>query len=183
MPCFFYILAIFLPVFCLISAAFMLFLRSSPFANPLLSDKSAFYLTANHYHSEGRREAEGRQKGSRTEAERPHDLFAAFWHPAAFVSIFASLTLCYKGNGSMAQGEGLKMPIWGIAENCAILRSATMAFAKSRWQRWIFCDCLLHLRETIQRNVFLLALRLSFAVGNTYLCKVLCVLQLSACRL
>ena len=46
-----------------------------------------------------------------------------------------------------------------------------MAFAKSRWQRWIFCDCLLRLRETIQRNVFLLALRLSFAVGNTYLCK------------
>ena len=102
----FCILAVFFFVFCLISAVFMPFLRSSPFANPLLSDKSAFYLTANHYHSEGRREAEGRQNGSRTVAGRTHGLFTAFLHPAAFVSIFASLALCCKGNGSMARGEG-----------------------------------------------------------------------------
>ena len=89
---FIFILAIFLFVFFRISAVFMLFLRSSSFANSLLLDKSAFYLTANHYHSGGRREA-----------ERKHDLFTAFWHPAAFVSIFAGLALCCKGDGSMAQ--------------------------------------------------------------------------------
>ena len=83
----------------------MLFLRSASFADPLLLDKSAFYLIVYQYHSEGRREAEGRQKGSRTEAGRTHDLFAAFWHPAAFVSIFADPALCCKGNGSMARGE------------------------------------------------------------------------------
>ena len=66
----FCILTIFLSVFCCISAIFMPFLRSASFANPLFSDKSAFYLTANHYHSEGRREAEGRQKGGMT-ASRP----------------------------------------------------------------------------------------------------------------
>ena len=55
------ILAIFLSVFCRISAVFMPFLRSASFADPLLLDKSAFYLTANQYHSEGRREAEGMQ--------------------------------------------------------------------------------------------------------------------------
>ena len=60
------ILAIFLSVFCCVSAVFMPFLRSSSFANPLLFDKSAFYLTVNHYHSEGRREAEGKQNGLMT---------------------------------------------------------------------------------------------------------------------
>ena len=84
----------------------MSFLRSSSFVNPLLFDKSAFYLTANHYHSEGRTEAEGKQNGGRTEAEGTHGLFTAFWHPVAFVSIFASLTVCCKGNGSMTRGEG-----------------------------------------------------------------------------
>ena len=59
----FCVLAIFLSVFCRIPAVFMLFLRSSSFVNPLLFDKSAFYLIANQCHSEGRREAERRQKG------------------------------------------------------------------------------------------------------------------------
>ena len=63
---FIYILAIFLFVFFRISAVFMLFLRSSSFANSLLFDKSAFYLTANHYHSGGRREAERKQNGLTT---------------------------------------------------------------------------------------------------------------------
>ena len=52
----FCILTIFLSVFCHIPAVFMLFLRSSSFVNPLLLDKSAFYLIAYHYHSEGRTE-------------------------------------------------------------------------------------------------------------------------------
>ena len=88
---FFYILVIFLSVFYDKSAVFMPFLRSSSFAKPLLFDKSAFYLTANQCHSEGRREADGKQNG-----------LTAFWHPVAFVSIFASLASCCKDNGSMA---------------------------------------------------------------------------------
>ena len=63
---FLYILAIFLPVFCHISVVFMPFLRSSSFANPLLFDKSAFYLTINQCHKGGRREAEGKQNGGMT---------------------------------------------------------------------------------------------------------------------
>ena len=74
---FLYILTIFLSVFCCISAIFMPFLRSASFANPLFSDKSAFYLTANHYHSEGRTEAEGKQNGGRTEARPIHSLLAS----------------------------------------------------------------------------------------------------------
>ena len=41
----------------------MPFLRSPSFASLLLLDKSAIYLISNHCHSEGRREAEGRQDG------------------------------------------------------------------------------------------------------------------------
>ena len=63
---FFYILVIFLSVFYDNSAVFMPFLRSSSFAKPLLFDKSAFYLTANQCHSEGRREADGKQNGLTT---------------------------------------------------------------------------------------------------------------------
>ena len=74
---FLYILTIFLSVFCCISAIFMPFLRSASFANPLFSDKSAFYLTANHYHSEGRTEAERRQKGGRTDSQPIHSLLAS----------------------------------------------------------------------------------------------------------
>ena len=62
----FYILVIFLSVFYDKSAVFMPFLRSSSFAKPLLFDKSAFYLTANQCHSEGRREADGKQNGLTT---------------------------------------------------------------------------------------------------------------------
>ena len=61
-----YILAVFLVFFCCVFTVFMPFLRSASFANPLFSDKSAFYLTANHYHSEGRREAGRRQNGLTT---------------------------------------------------------------------------------------------------------------------
>ena len=73
----FYILSIFLPVFYDKSAIFMPFLRSSSFVNLLLFDKSAFYLTANQCHSEGRREAEGRQMGSRTDSQPIHSLLAS----------------------------------------------------------------------------------------------------------
>ena len=74
---FFYIFAVFLSVFSRISAVFMPFLRSPSFANPLLFDKSAIYLTANHYHSEGRREAEGKQNGGRTDSRPIHSLLAS----------------------------------------------------------------------------------------------------------
>ena len=60
------VFAIFFSISYHISAVFMLFLRSAPFVNPLLLDKSAFYLTVNHYHGEGRREAEGKQNGLTT---------------------------------------------------------------------------------------------------------------------
>ena len=60
------ILAIFLFIFYCISAVFTPFLRSPSFGNSLFSDKSAIYLIVNHYHSEGRREAEGRQNGLTT---------------------------------------------------------------------------------------------------------------------
>ena len=71
------ILVIFLSVFCQISAVFMPFLRSASFASPLLLDKSAFYLTANQYHSEGRREAEGKQKGGRADSRLIRSLLAS----------------------------------------------------------------------------------------------------------
>ena len=71
------ILVIFLSVFCQISAVFIPFLRSASFASPLLLDKSAFYLTANHYHSEGRREAEGKLNGGRTDPRPIHNLMAS----------------------------------------------------------------------------------------------------------
>ena len=58
--------AVFLSVFFCISSVFMPFLRSSSFANPLLFDKSAIGLIINHYHSEGRWEADGRQNGLTT---------------------------------------------------------------------------------------------------------------------
>ena len=72
--------------------------------------------------------------GGRTDSRPIHNLLAS----SAFVSNHASLALCCKGSGSITQGYGWKVPIWGLAENCAILRDATMAFAKSRLQRWIF---------------------------------------------
>ena len=61
------ILSIFLSFFSCFSPVFMPFLRSSSFANPLSFGKSAICLTVNHYHSEGRREAEGRQNGLTTD--------------------------------------------------------------------------------------------------------------------
>ena len=63
---FLYVLAIFFSFFYYASAVFMPFLRSSSFANPLLFDKSAICLIINHYHSEGRWEADGRQNGFTT---------------------------------------------------------------------------------------------------------------------
>ena len=68
----------------------MLFLRSSSFAAPLLLDKSAFYLIVNHYHSEGRREAEGKQN-ELTAYSLPSGIlpllqaFLPVWHCAAKV--------------------------------------------------------------------------------------------------
>ena len=69
--------AVFLSVFFCISSVFMPFLRSSSFANPLFSNKSALYLIANHYHSEGRREAEGKLNGGRTDPRPIHNLMAS----------------------------------------------------------------------------------------------------------
>ena len=74
---YFYILTIFLSVFYDKSAIFMSLLRSSSFVNPLLFDKSTFYLTANQCHSEGRREAEGKQKGGIRDSRPIHSLLAS----------------------------------------------------------------------------------------------------------
>ena len=109
----------------------MLFLRSASFENALSSDKSANYLTGNQRQKGGRREAEGRQNGLTTEA-RPIQSLAA---PSCFCKFFCFWTLCCKGSGCMVWNECWKRPIWRIAENCGILRSARMLFAKSRWQR------------------------------------------------
>ena len=144
-------LAIFLSVFCRISAVFMLFLRSSSFANPLLPDKSAFYLIAYHYHSEGRREAEGKQKGGITASRPIGSLLAS----RRFCKHFLPVRHCAaKVMASWREARAEKSPIWELAENCAILRGATMAFAKSRWQRREFRDCPLSPRETIKRDMF-----------------------------
>ena len=75
---------------------FTLSLRSSTFTNPLSSDESAVSPTVNQYQNEGRREAEGRQKGGRREAGRLQALSIAFCHLCAFVSIFAYQVLAAK---------------------------------------------------------------------------------------
>ena len=75
------ILSIFLSFFRCFSSVFMPFLRSPSFVNPLSFGKSAICLTVNHYHSEGRREAEGRQNGLTTD-------------PWPIRSLLASCRLC-----------------------------------------------------------------------------------------
>ncbi len=128
------VFAVFFFVFACFSVVFLSLLRSSAFEKPLFSDKSAVCLTANRRQNEGRTEAERRQKGGRT-APRPIHSHLASW---GLCKHFCPSRLCCKGNVPTAHDDGWKWPIWRTAENCGILRGATMPFAKSGWQRQAF---------------------------------------------
>ena len=132
----FYILVIFLPVFYDNSAIFMPFLRSSSFANPLLFDKSAFYLIANQCHSEGRREAGGRQNGDIRDSRPIHSLLASCRFCKHFLPILHSAAkVMAPWRGAMAEkaqfGNLLKIaPFCGVQQwRCKVEMAAIEIFA------------------------------------------------------